>query len=53
MDLRIVGPLEVLAEVGPLPLEGTKRCALRACPPLEADRVVSSRRLVDALGGGR
>jgi DNA-binding SARP family transcriptional activator len=53
MDFRILGPLEVPAAAGPLPLEGTKQCALLAFLVLEANRVVSSERLIEAVRGGR
>jgi hypothetical protein len=53
MDFRILGPLGVRAAAGPLPVGGTQPCALLAFLRLEARRVVSSERLIDALGGGR
>ena len=53
MDLRILGPLEVLAEPGLLPLGSIKRCAVLAFPLLEENRLVSDQRLVDSPGGGR
>jgi len=49
MEFRILGPLEVLAEHGPLPLGGPKQRALLAVLLVEANRVVSSDRLIDAL----
>jgi DNA-binding SARP family transcriptional activator len=49
MDFRILGPLEVLAEGRPLELGGQKQRALLALLLLEANRVVSSERLIEAL----
>src|ERR671934_888134 len=51
MDFRILGPLEVDAESGPLPLGGTKQRALLAILLLNRNQVVSSDRLIDALWG--
>jgi class 3 adenylate cyclase len=49
MDFRILGPLEVLSDGQPLDLGGQKQRALLALLLLEANRVVSSGRLIDAL----
>ena len=51
MDYRILGPLEVLAPDGPVPLGGAKQRALLAMLLLRANEVVSTDRLIDALWG--
>jgi DNA-binding SARP family transcriptional activator len=51
MDYRILGPLEVLAPDGPVPLGGAKQRALLAVLLLHANEVVSTDRLIDALWG--
>jgi DNA-binding SARP family transcriptional activator len=50
-DFRILGPLEVLEEEGPLPLGGQKQRAVLALLLLDANRVVSVDRLIDSLWG--
>jgi DNA-binding SARP family transcriptional activator len=50
-DFRILGPLEVSDETGPVLLGGLKQRAVLAMLLLEAGRVVSTDRLVDALWG--
>jgi DNA-binding SARP family transcriptional activator len=50
-DFRILGPLEVSDETGPLLLGGLKQRAVLALLLLDAGRVVSVDRLVDALWG--
>jgi hypothetical protein len=50
-DFRILGPLEASDETGPLLLGGQKQRAVLAVLLLEAGRVVSTDRLVDALWG--
>jgi DNA-binding SARP family transcriptional activator len=50
-DFRLLGPLEVVDETGPLLLGGQKQRALLALLVLEANRVVSVDRLIDALWG--
>src|SRR5919198_1380617 len=50
-EFRILGPLEVSVDGEPLPLTGQKQRALLALLLLEANRVVSTDRLVDALWG--
>src|SRR5437868_12464469 len=50
-DCRILGPLDVSAETGPLLLGGLKQRAVLALLLLEAGRVVSVDRLIDALWG--
>jgi DNA-binding SARP family transcriptional activator len=52
-DFRILGPLEVVDETGPLLLGGQKQRAVLALLVLEPGRVVSTDRLVDALWGER
>ena len=49
MEFRVLGPLEVLADGRPLVLGGLKQRALLAVLLLEANRVVSIERLIDAL----
>jgi DNA-binding SARP family transcriptional activator/tetratricopeptide (TPR) repeat protein len=49
MDFRILGPLEVDAETGPLSLGGGKQRALLAVLLLSANEIVSSDRLIEAL----
>jgi len=50
-DFRILGPLEVSDETGPLLLGGQKQRAVLALLLLEPGRVVSVDRLIDALWG--
>jgi DNA-binding SARP family transcriptional activator len=50
-DFRILGPLEVFDETGPLLLGGQKQRAVLALLLLEPGRVVSVDRLIDALWG--
>jgi DNA-binding SARP family transcriptional activator len=50
-DFRILGPLEVSDETGPLLLGGQKQRAVLAMLLLEPGRVVSTDRLIDALWG--
>ena len=52
-DFRILGPLEVSDESGPLLLGGQKQRAVLALLLLEPGRVVSVDRLIDALWGDR
>src|SRR5712691_10267724 len=49
MEFGILGPLEVRRAGEPLPLGGAKQRALLAILLLNANRVVSSDRLIDAL----
>lgn len=49
MEFRILGPLEVLERGRPLDVGGAKQRALLAVLLLNANRVVSSDRLMDAL----
>src|SRR5262249_27754969 len=51
LEYRLLGPLEVRAGDGPLPLGGRKQRALLALLLLNANRVVSRERLVDELWG--
>src|ERR1044071_2089902 len=51
MEYRVLGPLEVVGDAGPLPLGGAKQRALLALLLLNADRVVSRERLIDELWG--
>src|SRR5438270_13300215 len=50
-DFRILGPLEVSDETGPLLLGGQKQRAVLALLLLEPSRVVSIDRMTDALWG--
>jgi DNA-binding SARP family transcriptional activator len=52
-DFRILGPLEVFTEAGSLPLGGQKQRAVLALLLLDANRVVSVDRLIDALWGAQ
>ena len=51
LDFRILGPLEVSDETGPIALGGQRQRALLAALLLEAGRVVPTDRLVDLLWG--
>src|SRR4249919_887894 len=51
MEFRVLGPLEVVDDEGPLPLQGGKQRALLACLLLRANQVVSSETLIDVLWG--
>jgi len=51
LEFRILGPVEVRADGQPLQLGGPKQRALLALLLVEADRAVSTDRLVDALWG--
>jgi DNA-binding SARP family transcriptional activator len=50
-EFRLLGPLEVVGDDGPLPLGGHKQRALLALLLLNVNRVVSTDRLIDALWG--
>ena len=52
MEFRILGPLEVIGPDGPLVLRGAKRRGLLAYLLVNRGQVLSSDRLVDALGDG-
>jgi DNA-binding SARP family transcriptional activator len=51
LEFRILGPLEVADDGEPLQLSGQKQRALLALLLLDANRVVSTDRIVDALWG--
>jgi len=51
VDFRILGPLEVVDETGPLLLGGQKQRSVLALLLLDAPRPVSTDRLIDALWG--
>jgi len=51
MDFRILGPLEVHAADGQVPVGGAKPRGLLAILLLHANEVVSNDRLIDALWG--
>lgn len=53
MDVRLLGPLEVLAEAGPVALGGARQRAVLARLALEPGRVVSVDRLIDDIWGDR
>src|SRR5262249_39753295 len=50
-DYRVLGPLEVRGDDGPVPLGGVKQRALLAVLLLHANRVVARERLIDWLWG--
>jgi DNA-binding SARP family transcriptional activator len=52
LEFRILGPLEVVGEAGPIPLAGPKQRATLAILILNANRVVSVERLADDLYSG-
>src|SRR6476646_5079953 len=51
LDFRILGPLEVSDETGPVALGGPKQRGLLVILLLEAGRVVPTERLIDLLWG--
>ena len=51
LEFRILGPLEVREDDAPLQLSGQKQRALLALLLLDANRVVSTDRILDALWG--
>jgi DNA-binding SARP family transcriptional activator len=51
LDIRILGPLEVSDETGPITLGGPRQRGLLAILVLEAGRVVPTDRLIDLLWG--
>src|SRR2546430_4511440 len=53
IDLRVLGPLQILVEGREIPLPSAKQRALVAVLLLQAGEVVSAERLVDALWGER
>jgi DNA-binding SARP family transcriptional activator len=52
IEFRILGPLDVVVDGRSVPLGGTKQHAVLALLLLEAGRVVSTDRLIDALWSG-
>jgi DNA-binding SARP family transcriptional activator len=52
LEFRILGPLEVAGEQGPIPLGGPRQLATLAILLLSANRVVSVERLADDLYAG-
>src|SRR3954454_5426604 len=50
-EFRVLGPLEVSSETGPLLLGGQEQRSVLALLVMEAPRLVSTDRLVDALWG--
>jgi DNA-binding SARP family transcriptional activator len=52
VEFRILGPLEVIGPDGPLLLRGAKRRGLLAFLLVQRGQVISSDRLVEALGDG-
>ncbi|HEU0248765.1 MAG TPA: BTAD domain-containing putative transcriptional regulator [Gaiellaceae bacterium] len=52
LEFRILGPLEVIGDDGPIPLGGPKQRATLAILLLDANRVVSVDRLADDLYSG-
>jgi DNA-binding SARP family transcriptional activator len=53
LDFRLLGPLEVTDDSGPLDLGGREQRALLVMLLLQPGRTVSFDRLIDALEGGR
>jgi DNA-binding SARP family transcriptional activator/tetratricopeptide (TPR) repeat protein len=53
VEFRILGPLEVLGDDGPIEVRAAKQRALLAVLLLHANRVVSTDRLIEALWGDR
>jgi DNA-binding SARP family transcriptional activator len=53
VEVRLLGPLEVVREGAPLPLGGRKQRALLSLLALRANEVVPADRLIEALWGGR
>jgi DNA-binding SARP family transcriptional activator len=51
VEFRVLGPLEVRADDGPLPLGGARQRALLALLVLNAGKVVPRERLIDGLWG--
>ncbi|MDP8966985.1 MAG: winged helix-turn-helix domain-containing protein [Actinomycetota bacterium] len=51
MEFRILGPLELHAEAGPLTLGGRRQRALLTLLLLDANQLVSTERIIDALWG--
>src|SRR5918996_4701269 len=51
MEFRLLGPLEIRADHGGLPLGGPKQRTVLAHLLLQANRVVSTERLIDAIWG--
>ena len=51
LEFRILGPLEVVGEQGPIPLGGQKQRALLGGLVIRAGQVVSTDRLLDELWG--
>ncbi len=51
MEFRLLGPLEVVGEHGPLPLGGQKQRSLLAALLLNVGHVVSTDKLIDDLWG--
>jgi len=51
IEFRVLGPLEILDEAGPVAIAGRKQRMVLAMLLLEAGRVVSSDRLIDAIWG--
>ncbi|WP_285591255.1 AfsR/SARP family transcriptional regulator [Herbidospora sp. NBRC 101105] len=49
MEFRLLGPIEVIAESGPVPLGGTKPRTLLAALLLENGHVVPTARLIDVI----
>jgi DNA-binding SARP family transcriptional activator len=51
VQLRLLGPVDVVREDGPVPVPGAKERALLACLGLHADEAVPADRLIDILWG--
>ncbi len=53
MEFRLLGPVEVCGDNGPLPVRGAKQRALLTLLLLHANEVLSRDRLIDELWGER
>lgn len=52
MDFRILGPLEVAGDDGPLPLGGVRQRSVLAVLLLHANEIVTADQLIDEIWGG-
>ena len=51
MQIRLLGPVDVVVDGGPRPVRGVRRGAILAVLALHRGEVVSTGRLVDIVGG--
>ena len=52
MQVRLLGPVDVVVEGGPRPVHGLRRMAVLATLALHCGEVVSTGRLIDVVWGG-